>query len=139
MGDLLSAAGLLLGVVSVLYGLWLPEMTAALDRPIKLQPADRESDYKFCRRVYFARALPLAAAAVLFALLFVPPALRIVVGTVRSLWRDPVSAVVHYDAVRASLVVVSLSLVALAAYILTTAVRLRNHCARQDPGAPASR
>jgi hypothetical protein len=135
VSDLLSAAGLLLGVVSVLYGLWFPEISSEMSRPVRVQKTDREPDYKHCRHVLFGRALPLAIASGLFALIFLPNAVLILAGTLRAIRANPVDALRSYDAVRASLVVVSLALITLAAYMSVTAIRLRHQCLRQDPNA----
>jgi hypothetical protein len=57
----------------------------------------------------------------------------ILAGTLRAIRAHPVDVLQSYDPVRASLVVVSLALIALAAHMAVTAIRLRHQCLRQDP------
>jgi hypothetical protein len=57
-GDLLSAAGLLVTLVGLLYSVWYGEMNRALAVPVARHRLDREPDIATVRRALFARATP---------------------------------------------------------------------------------
>ena len=114
-GDLLSAASILLGIITFLYGLWHSELDAAeaIHPPRHLEDAGPQR-----RTVRAARrkALLVALAASLFVLVFAPEVLAALDDMVDD-----------YDAVEVSLLVVWLGLIWLAAHSGATAWRLHRH------------
>jgi hypothetical protein len=125
MTDLLSAASLLLAIMSALYGLWRKDIDDALHIVPPRHPPDRVLPFGRVGGVLYTRALPLAIASVLVALVILPASLGVIGGsfahTRRVGWR---AAVGDYDAIEATLVVVNLGLLALAAHLITVAHRL---------------
>jgi hypothetical protein len=77
-GDLLSAAGLLVTLVGVLYSVWYGEMTHALEVPVRRHRSDREPEITTVRRALFARATPLVIAAVALVVVLADPAITVV-------------------------------------------------------------
>jgi hypothetical protein len=77
-GDLLSAAGLLVALVGLLYSVWYDEMNRALAVPVARHRLDREPDIATVRRALFARATPLVVAAVALVVVLADPAITVV-------------------------------------------------------------
>ena len=114
-GDLLSAASILLGINTFLYGLWHGELdqAEAIQPPRHLEDAGpQRQKVKAARR----KALLVALAASLFVLVFAPE----VIAALDDMFDD-------YDAVEVSLLVVWLGLIWLAAHSGATAWRLHRH------------
>ena len=77
MGELLSAASLILAVVGMLYSLWYPEIQKALDEQIPKFKEDRVKIYKAISGVLWTRSLPLAILALIVSLIFTPDTLKV--------------------------------------------------------------
>lgn len=120
-GDLLSAASILLGIITFLYGLWHSELAEAeaTQPPLHLEDAEPHR-----RTVSVARrkAAQVSLAATLFVVVFAPE----VVPAVDDMLDD-------YDAVQVSLLVVWLGLVWLALHSGATAFRLHRLRRRLTP------
>jgi hypothetical protein len=117
MSDLLSAASLLLAVLAVLFGVWYPEITHALETPIPKHPPDGVQAYTNVRAVLYSRAVPLTACAFVLTLVFVPDAIRIVYAAIANFQSRGLAALSDYSAVSmAFCLVVCLALI-LAVYL----------------------
>lgn len=125
MGDLLSAASVLLAVVAILYGLWYPQIEAALAVKPAVHKADRGEARRTVQETVVHRALPLTIFSATIALIFLPDATKIVIRSVTHTFRNGFSALRDYDAVTSSLVVVTLVLCGLAAYLGVQTNRMR--------------
>jgi len=67
MADLLSAASLLLTVLTILYSLWYGEISNASSSDVERYAANRNIAYRDARTVFLFKALPLClASAALF-------------------------------------------------------------------------
>jgi hypothetical protein len=119
-GDLLTAAGLLLATIGLLFSAWQSEMTAALGVHTGGKRADRASRIKLVKRVLFSRALPLEIAIVVIIALSGPPAYDVIRNALTDDWGKP------YDAVRAMFVGVWVLTVALGVVVGELAWRLFN-------------
>jgi hypothetical protein len=124
-GDVLAAASLLLAILAVLYSLWYAEIARTLEIKAPKHLDDAAADRRRTSEVLRTRALPLALAALILMLTFLPEALHIAVHFVRrahsdSLWQT----IKQYDPVSLSLVIVVVGIGALAAYTGWLAVRL---------------
>jgi hypothetical protein len=124
VGDLLSAASLLFAVVGVLYGLWYPEITEAQAIDIPEHGPNRVKPRRQVTSVLLGRALPLALASTLVALIFLPDVIVIAVGSIRRLQADGADAVRAYDAVQTSFCVVVLFTSAIALHSVARVWRL---------------
>jgi hypothetical protein len=130
--DLVSATSLLVGAVGLLYSGWNEELRAAQDVQVRMHVEDRGPERAQVRQVLRTRALPLATAAWVLVLVFLPPAVGLVVDGVRALAGHPVGTLRRYDPVPlAFLAVVAVDAV-LASTALLTVVRLRTLLRRLD-------
>jgi hypothetical protein len=124
VGDLLSAASLLLAVVAVLYGLWYPEIMAALEVVVPQHIEDRVGPRRRVSRALVDRAVPLLLGSVLLAAVFLPDVVTIVLISVRNFQIEGCSALRRYDAVRTSFCLVVTLALSLAAQFVWLVVRL---------------
>lgn len=76
-GDVLSAASLLLAILAVLFSLWYGDIAAALriETPTHLEDAGPQR--RQIAEAIKTRAAPLAGAALVLLLVFVPEAIRL--------------------------------------------------------------
>lgn len=123
MADLLAAAALMVAVVTVLYGLWYPEVIKTLEITIPPNPADRRLPRRQVRSCFRGRMLPLTILSVCVALVFFPDALAIVKESFQLVFGPGHGAVV-YDSQKAAICVVVAFSVAMACHIFTLAVRM---------------
>jgi len=86
--DLLSAASLLLATVGLLYSAWYKEITAAEAAPVEDNPEDREPARRIVRSALKNRSRPLLTAAVLLAVILLPPAIGTIVAGLRAIGAD---------------------------------------------------
>lgn len=125
MGDLLSSASLLLTIVTVLYGLWSPEIKRSLDLPtpsFKAQCAKPLADIKLAIRW---RALPLALATLSVAAVFTKDALDLCAKSWQSYNTHGVGPTLEkYNAVGTAFVLVVILSIALAAHLTVDVVKL---------------
>jgi len=125
MADLLSAATLLLTVVGVVYGTWYAEIISAIDVGVPAHAADRGPVRRRVRSALYAKALPLAIAAVILTLLFLPDALVIISSKIHWIRTVGLKALSSYNAVKAAFCFVVLLTGFLAGYLLFLVHRLR--------------
>jgi hypothetical protein len=125
MSDLLSAASLLLAVIAVLYGLWYPELTKALEAPVAHFPEDRTDSRALVTTALSAKSRPLVAASTAMALVFLPDAIRVALNAMRTVARLGFGAVPFYNAVQTSFALVELVLIGLAIHLIRTHLCLR--------------
>jgi hypothetical protein len=124
MGDLLSAASLLLAVVGIFFGLWYGEISEALFASVPRHKEDRTATRQRVRAALLGRALPIALAAVPSALIFIPDGVAIIAHSVKLMSADVIIALKAYDAVRTAFVFVVLLLCILGGYATVLALRL---------------
>ncbi|MGH7022227.1 MAG: hypothetical protein ACREEB_01405 [Caulobacteraceae bacterium] len=118
MGDLLSAASLLLAVLAALLALWMPELDRAISAVIPPQKANAQLPLKPLRSALFAKALPLLVAVSACLLVFLPKTLEIV-GGAWAHWRDKSYA---YDPLQAAFVLTQAFLLAIAIFVVLRGV-----------------
>lgn len=106
MSDRLSAASLLLAIVAVLYGMWYPQLTQALETKVPEFPAERPGLRKQVLEVRRTRALPLMLAAIGLALVFLPDVVGIAARSIGILIENGVEAVRLYDSVTTAFLLV---------------------------------
>jgi hypothetical protein len=133
MADLLSAASLLLTVVAILYGLWFPEIAAALDYEVAKQKVDNKGSHKKAKMILLTKALPLAIIAIALLLVNLPDALSIAADSVKRAEAVGWQARHEFSAVRTSFVVVTFILGVLGIHTLVSAVQLKRHVRRLRP------
>src|SRR5215472_17552518 len=92
MADLLSAASLLLTVLTILYSLWYGEISSASSSDVERYAANRRIAYRDARTVFLFKALPLSLGTTALFITTLPPAIAIT--------RWPIaSSLSSYDAV----------------------------------------
>jgi hypothetical protein len=125
-GDLLSAASLLLTVLTILYSLWYPEINNASDLPVDDHSANRKLPHEQARGVFLTKALPLSIATLALFVTATPPALDIM--------RHPfVRNFALYDAVSTIFVAVVAVLLFLSGHIVKSAWKLGAHVHELNP------
>lgn len=77
MGDILSAASLLLTIVTVLYALWYQELTTVIEIDIPQHLEDRPGPLAKVKGVLFSRAIPLFLSSATISIVFVPDAITV--------------------------------------------------------------
>lgn len=78
MSDILSAASLLLIIVTVLYALWYPELIIAINIEIPKHSEDRPAPLADVNKILFSRAIPLFLSSLIVSMVFVPDAINII-------------------------------------------------------------
>jgi len=125
VSDLLASESLLFTVLGVVFSVWYPEISQALDIDVPKQHLeDAGPQRERVARALKQKALPLAVADVLVVAVFIPDALRVTVDATHYLARLGLKALAAYDAVGAALVVVTLLNIALAAYFVSLTAKL---------------
>jgi hypothetical protein len=94
-GDLLTAAGLLLATLGLLFSAWHPEIASATEVSSKGKLADRGPRTSQVKQALFFRAVPLLIAIMFIVLACGPPAVLVVVHAFGEDWGN------RYDPVRA--------------------------------------
>lgn len=125
MSDLISAAGILVGVVGVLYGVWYPEISKALSIDTsRLIARDAKSERRTIENALWKRAVPLAAGATLISLVLLPDSISIVLTSIGTLVHHGINSIWLYDAVRACVLLVEVFAIWLAYSTSRTVCRL---------------
>lgn len=126
MSDLLSAASLFLAVVGLLYSVWYGEITKVLVRSVSEHKDDRGPIIRETRAVYLTRALPLALASLVLAVVLFPDLVAVLVSTFRTVFQKDTSAACIFDAVKALFCAIAVTSIGLAAHTLHLAWRTRS-------------
>jgi len=133
MSDLLSAASLLLGVLAILFGLWYPEITKAMDTVEPPHRADYIRPYKQIKAVLYSRAIPLTTACSLLTLVFAPDAKRIIFLSMDKYSIEGIGALRSYSAVSTSFVLVVSLALALDLYLIYYTIKLVQKSRKLEP------
>jgi hypothetical protein len=126
MADLLSAASLLLAVVTILYSLWYTEIRGTSSSEIEKYAANRRTAHRDARAVFLFKALPLSIATTALLAASLPPAIAIT-------QRPIASTLSTYDAVSTIFVAVVCVLLFLSAHTLYNAAKLGKHVHKLNP------
>lgn len=108
IADLLSAESLLLAILAVIYGLWYPEIRETLRIEPKQHLEDSAEDRKTVLSVTRTKAVPLAAASLLVAGVFLPDVIEILVDSFQHMKSHEWPAAPKYDAVKTAFVLVTI-------------------------------
>jgi hypothetical protein len=126
MSDLISAAGILVGVVGVLYGVWYPEIAKALSiDTTRLIVRDAKSERRTIESALWKRAVPLAVGATLISLVLLPNSFSIVSTSIGTVAHQGINSIWLYDAVSACFLLVEIFAIWLAYSTSRTVCRLR--------------
>lgn len=129
MGDLLSAASLLVTIITVIYGLWYPEIQGAKEKllPNEKQEVARRRMQKEIQSIINTRALPLAITSCAIVTIFTPDAIRIIWETFNEFWYVGIKAIQGYNAVDSAFVMVVILGWLLSTYLLFQTRALYRH------------
>ena len=105
MGDILSAASLLLTIVTVLYALWYPELIEGLKIEIPPHKEDRPGPLSKINKVIYSRALPLFISSMLVSVVFIPDVVNIL-KEVYEAWMQDDGAIPNYSSVKTAICIV---------------------------------
>lgn len=108
MGDLLSSASLLVAIVTVLYGLWYPEITRGINTKVPDYKEQCDAPLKEINSVISRRARPLLLASVGLAVVFLKDAGKILYTSIASFDWDIPKRLLNYDAVSTAFVLVEM-------------------------------
>lgn len=125
MSDLLSSASLLIAIVTVLYGLWLPEISKGIN-DLKAATVRNCNYIAEVTRIIRYRALPLAIASVGLTLVFLKDGVMIVYNS-RAFNGGLLDRIMNYDAVSTAFVLVEAICLSLSVHIIWQCNRLRNN------------
>lgn len=123
MGDILSAASLLMAVVAILYSLWYVEIVEILKTEVPSHAADKHKPRARVSSVLWSRMVPLFLLSSPVSLIFIPDALGIINDSVTLLHNKKFSAI-SYSSTSAALIFVVIFSMAMSAYIFTLLVRM---------------
>lgn len=118
MSDLLSAASLLLAVISVLFGLWYPEIVKALEIEEPKHKPDRLAPKRQVLKILRYRSIPLTLAFFSLILVFSPDTIKIILQSVEQYQKNGLKALSNYSSVSTAFVLVILLAYTLTGYTL---------------------
>lgn len=132
LSDLLSAASLFLAVLGVLFGLWYPEISKALEVKVPQFKEDRVAPRGAVLSVYVGRAVPLLISSTIFSLVLVPDVYEITASSLVAYRADLLSALRNYGAVETLFCCVFLMSLFLTCYLIMMIVGLKDLLRRFD-------
>lgn len=124
MGDLLSAASLLVAITTVLYGLWSPRIKQVLDKPVPDHEAQRKKPLSELKRVLWGYSIPLTAATYLIALVFIKDATVVVIDSFNSYRTELLMALLKYNTVSTAFVLIIIFVIGIAIYLTVDCFKL---------------
>jgi hypothetical protein len=123
VGDILSASSLLLATIGILYGFWYNDLANAKDTKIPDHAANCTAPRIKVSRIVWTRALPLAAASALLAVVFLPDAIKLIAASCLA-YAEHGFSFARYDAVHTAFCVVVGFKVVLAIHLLILFLQL---------------
>ena len=111
--DVLAAGALALGVLTVMYSLWMPAITHALSQEKKRHRDDRDPAIRVLQSTRRRTALPLAVATSVLLAVLAPPAVAVVWESIQHLNNAGTDSLLDYRPALAVYLVVWVFLAAL--------------------------
>ena len=125
MPELLSSASLLLAALGFLYNAWRDDIRHMLDLDTSREYLDLEPEHKRLKAVLYWKSGSLALASAAMTLILLPEFYRISSCSAKLLFEDPVSVWLEsYDAVRATVLLVTVAFAVLTIHLGLLARRL---------------
>lgn len=113
-----------MAVIAILYSLWYPELTKALEIEPKKYKEDNVASCVIVKQVFFGKAIPLSLMALSVAMIFFPDAIKIFTASAVYYAEGGTVGISNYDAVKTAYCFVFLFSFILAAYILKITVQM---------------
>ena len=114
MREVLPAASLLLTTITVLYSLWYDEIKSAKETNIPNFKEEYRKPFLEVKDVFWKKAVPLAFANTLLALVFLPDVISITVASVSAYTTNFIDALMNYNSAYTAFSLVVFSLIGLA-------------------------
>lgn len=124
MADLLSSASLLVAIVTVLYGLWYPDITRGINTKVLDYKEQCEAPLAEVNSIILRRALPLTLASVGLTIVFLKDACRILYVSMKSFGWDIIKRLLEYDAVSTAFILVEVLSVCISIQLIADFVKL---------------
>jgi hypothetical protein len=113
--NLLTSSSLILAAIALIYTVWQPEIKQALELKVQLHYDESRKDHDFLKEKLWQRAVPLAMATSIVALLFLPDTLNLLLDTWVNISKNQLINILNdYDANGATLIFVEAFYIALA-------------------------
>jgi len=100
MDDILSAASLLLTIVTVLYALWYQAIVSVLQIEIPKFAEDRPKPLSIVNKVLLSRALPLFLMSLIVSAVFTPDMIKLFCEYLKSVISDNSVENFHYNSLK---------------------------------------
>lgn len=126
MGDILSAASLLLAIVTVLYALWYQELISALQTEIPEHIEDYPKPLAALKNVLFSRAIPLFLSSVTVSFVFLPDAITIILQVIDAWSAGDISNHFVYSSVKTAICIVVMFSIGITAHSGSMLIKINN-------------
>lgn len=103
MGDLLTAAALILTAISIIYGQWIDDINSVLNLEVSSHKADNRKKHSTAKNVLLNKAMPLLIVAILFTLVYLPNVIEILREVFNIKFKKQT-----YDAIKATFILIEL-------------------------------
>jgi len=123
MGDILSAASLLLTIVTVLYALWYQELMSALEIEVPTHREDRPAPLSRINSILYSRAVPLFVSSILVSVVFIPDVINILREVFRA-WIQAGGDIPSYSSVKTAICIVVAFSIAISFHVGSILLRL---------------
>jgi len=130
MGDILSAASLLLAIVTVLYALWYQELISALQTEIPEHIEDYPKPLAALKNVLFSRAIPLFLSSVTVSFVFLPDAITIILQVIDAWSAGDISKHFVYSSVKTAICILVMFSIGITAHSGSMLIKINNLTSR---------
>lgn len=121
MGDILSAASLLLAILTTLYVFNYPSIKEAIDFPVDQNKVNNREKHNKSKIVWRTKLLPLLITSIVLTVIFIPEFLKILTSSVKVIFSDSPN---KYDTVKASYLAVTAFIAVLTLSIVWSSFKL---------------
>ena len=85
--NLLTAASILLALITALYGLFFQSIQSALDFKPKLHSRDNITQYKLVKNTFKSKLIPLLVGSSIITLIFLPEFINQINDSIKVIWQ----------------------------------------------------
>ena len=130
--NLLTASSILLGIITALYGLFLPSINSILEIKPKTHRVDNKKAYNESKDVIKAKYVPLLIGSLIITLVNIPELLTQLIKSYNAIKTSGIENT-RYDTLTASFIVVCLFMIFITIMIITTGVKLKRKIKELNP------
>ena len=130
--NLLTAASILLGIITALYGLFLPSINTILEITPKPHKVDNKKVYNESKDVVKSKYFPLLIGSLVITLIYVP---ELISQLKKSFYAIKTTGIenVSYDTLTAAFIVVCLFMIFISVMIIVTGFKLKKKIKELNP------